>query len=538
MKHIWAEDLSKLNKVELTKLNKDGLDILADLPGYVEVTDLKTVAAEDLDLLKWAGVYRQRPRQSERFVLRVKVPSGIINSTQARTLAGIAREYGHGIIDLTTRQAIQYRWLALQDLPKVMERLAEAGLSTVEACGDCPRTIVGNPLAGIDPDEVLDTRGIVQEVYDYFQANREFSNLPRKFKISVSANQYNVAHAEINDVSFVPARKEIEGSWVYGFHVLVGGGLSVKPYMAQKLDIFAYPEEVLKVAIGVAGIYRDYGYRERRNHARLKFLVADWGVAKFCEELAKITGPLQACGEDLIIGWNPGYFYGVHPQKQPGLNYVGLAVPLGRLNPDQMDELARLAEKHGDGSLRVYNSKNFVLANIPDVNLSGLLSEKLLRELKPFQDSILDTIVPCTGSEFCNLATVETKERSRIISEYLDQRLKLETPIRIHVNGCPNACGHLQIADIGLQGTVMRINGQMEEAFELMLGGRLGPGAAFGTKLTGRIPATRVAEALEYLLIFYQNTKEEGEVFAEFVMRVGCRAFQIQLDKFLVAFSA
>ncbi|WP_018131623.1 nitrite/sulfite reductase [Effusibacillus pohliae] len=531
MERVWAKDPSKLNKFELYKLEKDGLDILDDLKRFAE-EGFEAVTEDDLALLKWAGVYAQKPKTDGYFMMRVKIPGGILNSDQARTLAGISRDYGRNLMDVTTRQAIQFHWLTVQSLPDIYERLDAVGLTPIEACGDCPRTIVGNPLSGIDPDELIDTSPIVEQVFRYFHKNREFSNLPRKYKISISGNMYNAGHAEINDLAFTPAIKEIDGEEVKGFHVMVGGGLSAKPHMAQKLDIFVRPEDVLKVAVAVTTIFRDYGYREKRHHARLKFLVADWGAEKFKEELLKLTGPLPSRGKDMTLGWNAGYFYGVHKQKQPGLNYVGLSVPVGRLNADEMEELARLADKYGDGSIRTCNSQNIILANIPDEKVDELLQEKLLERLTPFPKPFMAYAVSCTGNEFCNLALVETKERMRMIAEYLDEHVELDTPVRIHVNGCPNSCGQQQIADIGLQGSLTKIDGKMVDAFDLSIGGVLGPDAAFNTKLKGRIPGDQVAKAIAHLVTFFKENRRDGESFHAFVKRVGVAAFQEQLNQF------
>ncbi|EAX46618.1 Ferredoxin--nitrite reductase [Thermosinus carboxydivorans Nor1] len=534
MKRPWTKDLSKLNKMELIKLQKDGLTILDDIERFA-TAGFAGIRAEDIELLKWAGVYVQKPRTDGYFMMRVKIPGGIMNAGQARTLAAIARDYGRSELQLTTRQAVQFHWIRVENLPDIFTRLTAAGLSSVEACGDCPRTVVGNPLAGIDPDEVIDARPLVEKVTRFFQGNPEFSNLPRKFKISISGSVDNPGHAEINDVAFTPAVKEIDGEQLIGFHVMVGGGLAAKPHMAVKLDIFVRPEEVVKVAAAVATIFRDFGYREQRFHARLKFLVADWGEARFRSELLKLTGPLPTRGKDLTRGWNGGYYYGVHPQKQTGLHYVGLAVPGGLLTAADMEELAELAVRYGDGSLRTTNTQNVILANIADNKVAALLDEDLLKRFTPFPQSFAGYAVTCTGNTFCNLATVETKRRLTSIVEYLDKHVKLDTPVRLHLSGCPNACGHHQIADIGLQGTLLNIDGKAIEAFELWLGGALGPGAAFATKLEGRIPAGEAAKAIEQLLNFFQVNKGEGETFAAFVRRVGVSAFQTKLDEFLGA---
>lgn len=532
MNRVWAHDSNELSDFEKLKLINDGLDIVKKLPKYQQ-SGFESINPKERNLLKWAGVNIQKPRNAGYFLMRVKIPSGVMDSNQARVLANIAKDYGRGILDLTTRQAFQFHWLTIETIPMVMNILHKAQLQTIGSEGDCPRTIIGNPLAGIDPNETIDTRELVQEVSEYFQGNREFSNLPRKFKISISANLYNVGHAQINDLAFTPAIKKKGEEDCYGFHVYVGGGLSAQPYLAQKLNLFVHPHEVLKVSIAVTTLFRDYGYRKNRRHARLKFLLADWGKARFETELLKLTGPLETCGIDLTRGWNAGYVYGVHPQKQSGLNYLGISVPLGRLSADDLLEVAQCADKYGDGSIRTCLSKNLVLANIPTKNIEALLAEKIIRHFTPYPRPFMGYTVSCTGKEFCNLALVETKEFALRLAQTLDKRVELDTPLRIHVNGCPNSCGQLQIADIGLRGTLEKLNGKAVEKFELSIGGSLGIGTGFATTLQGAVPSDRVDQVLEDLINFYKTHRYYQESFHDFVSRFGTEAFQDLLNPYI-----
>jgi ferredoxin-nitrite reductase len=527
----WGEDLSRLNKIELLKLEKDGLDVLQDIERYAKL-GYGAIPPDDLERLKWVGVYEQRPKDGH-FMLRVRVPSGFLNSRQVRILAAIGHIYGRNLVDVTTRQAVQFHWLRVEHLPDVLRRLQAVGLFSIEACGDCPRNVMGNPLAGIDPNELMDTTELVRQVQDYFILNRDFSNLPRKFKISISANIYNTGHAEINDLSFTPAVKMINGEEVTGFHVWVGGGLSTLPQMAQQLDIFVLPEKVLDVAIGVATIFRDYGYRQYRNRSRLKFLVADWGIKKFEAKLLEFTGELPSRGEDRIIGWNGGYFVGVYPQKQPGLYYVGLAIPGGRMKAFELAELARLADEYGNGSLRSCNSQNLIITHVPEEKLKGLLQEPVLKRISPIPNTFTGYAVSCAGNEFCSKAVVETKGRMKTITEYLDAHVKLDTPIRLHMSGCPNSCGQTQIADIGLQGTVIKTPKGPQDAFEISLGGTLGPGTTFAGKLKGRVLGKDTVQVIAELIRVYQEIRLKGETFHDCVQRVGLAPFQARYEELL-----
>ncbi|EJS13304.1 nitrite/sulfite reductase [Bacillus mycoides] len=529
---VWANN-EKLNQTEKKKLEKDGLEIFNDIPYYAE-NGFESIPKEEWDAFKWAGLYLQRPKEAGYFMMRVNIPSGIITNAQAEVLASIAEDYGRDVLDITTRQAIQFHWLEIGQIPDIFKRLARVGLSSAGACGDITRNITGNPLAGIDANELFDTTSIVKEIYDYFQHNEEFSNLPRKFKMSISSNIYNSANAEINCVAFTPATKEINGEEKVGFHIKIGGGLSARPYLAEELDVFVLPEEVKAVSIAIATIFRDFGYREKRHLARLKFLVADWGAEKFKEKLVEYTGPLQSKGESALKGWNAGYFYGVQDQKQAGLKYVGFNVPVGRLHAEEMFEIARIAKKYGNGQIRTCNSQNFIIPNVPPENVAGLLSEPLFEAISANPKSFIGHAVSCTGIEYCNLALVETKERLRKIAEYLDTQIALDVPVRIHMVGCPNSCGQRQIADIGLQGIKLKTKEKgIVEAFEIYVGGTLLDGGAYNEKLKGKIDGEDLPDVLVSFLSYFQKNKLLAETFYDFVGRVGVEELQIVLNRVL-----
>ncbi|REE84535.1 ferredoxin-nitrite reductase [Paenibacillus taihuensis] len=529
---VWMNDPSKLNKFEFIKMEKDGLDVIRTIIDKYSKEGYASIPEDDMNRFKWAGVYEQKPKDGY-FMMRIRINTGIMTSAQARAIASIGRDYGRDLIDVTTRQAIQYHWLKVEDLPDIFNRLEAVGLYSYEACGDCPRTIVGNPLAGIDRDELMDTREIVEQVNDFYLMNRDFSNLPRKYKMSISANIYNNANAEINDLAFVPATKVIDGEEVIGFHAYVGGGLSAKPHLAKELDMFVRPEEVLKVSIGVTTIFRDFGYREKRHQARLKFLVADWGPEKFLEKLKEIIGDMPSAGENKVVGWNAVYYDGVYPQREEGLNFIGLNVPVGRTNSDELEQLADAADQYGDGTIRTTMSQNIMLAGVPDEKVAEALELPVLKRLSPKAKPFMSRTVSCTGNEFCNLAVVETKERARRVAEFLDEHVELDEKIRIHFIGCPNACGQKHIADIGLQGALVKTPDGMVDAFDIAVGGILGPGAKFNESLKGRVKADDLGYVLVKLINFYKEGRESGETFHNYVNRVGVPAFQEKLTEIL-----
>lgn len=530
MKQVWTTNGAILSNVELLKLEKDGLEVIKDIDRYGKL-GFSAITPDDIERLKWFGLYQQSPKAEGYFMMRIKLPGGVLTGSQLRVITGISKDYGRGIVDITTRQALQFHWLRVENLPDIFARLTAAGLSSAGAAGDCPRNILGHPLAGLDADEVIDTSDLIQTANRYFEKNPQFSNLPRKFKISISGSRYNTGHAEINDVALTPASREIDGTTVIGFHIVVGGGLSRNPQLAQAIDAFILPEDAIKVLAGVATIFRDHGYREKRTHARLKFLVADWGIEKFTMELFKLTGPLLTRGLDLTVGWNGGYFYGVHKQKQLGLSYIGLPATAGRCTADDMTELANLADQYGDGAIRTSNSQNLILANIADEKIEALLQENLLQRLLPFEKSFSAYTIACVGKKFCPFGLSQTKFHIQPMSQYLDQHIVLDQPVRISLSGCPHSCAQPQIADIGLQGTVAKVGGTAIEAFELWIGGFLGVNAMLGSKLQGNISPEDLPALLKEFIGFYANSKEATETFSAFVRRIGLQDFQEKLDK-------
>ncbi|WP_297422028.1 nitrite/sulfite reductase [Clostridium sp.] len=516
---IWSKD-QKLNDVEHIKLLKDGLDVIQTIIDNYSKEGYDSITSEDMNRFKWAGVYEQKPKEGY-FMMRVRINSGIMSSEQAKVLASISKDYGRGVANVTTRGAVQFHWVQVKDLPVIFEKLKACGLSSFEACGDCPRTIVGNPLAGIDKDELIDTSEIIEQVNNFFLLNKDFSNLPRKFKISISASVHNAAHAQINDLAFTPAIKHIDGKDVVGFHVWVGGGLSANPHLAQELDLFVKPQEVLKVAVGVCTIFRDYGYREKRTHARLKFLVADWGIEKFKNKLLELIGDMPNKGESKLTSWNASYYFGVHSQKQTGKSYIGINLPLGEICADELFELVDISEKYGDSKIRTTLSQNLIITGINDEDLPSLLKKDVFKHLSPNPSTFLGYTVSCTGKEFCNLAIVETKERARKIIEYLDSKIQLDTPLRIHFTGCPNSCGQKHIADISLQGALIKTENSCDEAFTIWLGGTLSNNGDFAKNLNCRVKAAEIHIVLEIIILFFKENRLENETFNKFINRVG-----------------
>lgn len=507
------------------KREKDGLKIMDELDMISNQT-WKELDPGDVERLKWAGIYAQRPKDGY-FLIRVRLSSGELTSAQARAIAEISRLYGKDSIQITIRQCIQVHNIEQKYISKVVSLLKDVELTSVEGCGDVPRNILGNPLMGIDINECIDTTDLVRRVADAFVGNPAYSNLPRKFKISISGSPGDSGFAKINDIALVPAIKKQRKKSIYGFHVYVGGGLSTHPVLATPLSFFLKEEEAFPVIEAVLQIFRDYGYREKRGHARLKFLIEDWGTEKLEKIIESITGPLDRGGRVLRRHWNRGAFYGIHQQKQKGLYYAGCSIPNGMLTPAQLDEFAALAETYGDGSLRTTNSQNLLLINLTEKKLSAFRKEKIFRTFALHPGKLSGYCTSCTGNTYCNFAPVETKKHLNDIVEALEKKYpSLPHPIRINLTGCVHSCAHPQIADLGLTGGLQKINGVPTPVYTLQIGGNLGPNAHFSYPLEGKIPDSDIVDVLDEMISYYLTHKKYKETFHQCVQRVGTSPFQ------------
>ncbi|MBH8552908.1 ferredoxin--nitrite reductase [Nostocaceae cyanobacterium CENA357] len=496
---------TSLNKFEKFKAEKDGLAVKEEIDKFAS---LGWEAMDETDRdhrLKWMGVFF-RPVTPGKFMMRMRIPNGILTSNQMRVLAAVVQRYGDdGSADITTRQNIQLRGIRIEDLPDILNRLHAVGLTSVQSGMDNVRNITGDPIAGLDADELYDTQKLVQQIQDMLtnkgEGNPEFTNLPRKFNIAIAGGRDNSVHAEINDLAFVPAFKE--ENKVFGFNILVGGFFSAKRCEAAiPLNAWVSPEEVVSVCRAVLEVYRDHGLRANRLKSRLMWLIDEWGLEKFRSEIEKRLGKslLPAALKD-EIDWEKRDHIGVYKQKQPGLNYVGLHIPVGRLYAEDMFEIASLAEVYGSGEIRLTVEQNIIISNIPDSRLATFLTENLLERFSINPDLLTRSLVSCTGAQFCNFALIETKNRALAMVKALEAELILTSPVRIHWTGCPNSCGQPQVADIGLMGTKTRKNGKTVEGVDIYMGGKVGKDAHLGTCVTKGIPCEDLQSVLRQLLI-------------------------------------
>ena len=523
-----------LNPNERAKRDSDGLAVRQRIIDTYQYTGFAGIDPVDLrNRFRWFGLYTQRKEgipggatatlepeelEAEFFMLRIRIDGGALTSEQLRVIADIATTYGRDIADITDRQNIQLHWIRVEDVPAIWDLLEAVGLSSTEACGDAPRVMLGCPLEGVASDSVLDASDPLNETVDMYIGDPAFSNLPRKFKTSISGCASHCTNHEINDVSFVGV---IGPDGTPGFDLWVGGGLSTNPMFAQRLGAFVRPDEVSEVWAGVTSVFRDYGYRRQRNKARLKFLMADWGPAKYREVLET-----EYLGRALPDGPPPPAspahrdHTGVAPQLD-GLMAVGATTNSGRTSGTALRELAALAAKHGKGRVRLTAQQGAVVLDVAEASTGPLIDELALVGLTANPSAFHRGTIACTGIEFCKLALVETKGRAETIRHELDKRLPdFATPITINVNGCPNSCARFQVADIGFKGMVQKDADGDVEAFQVHLGGQMGTDAAFGLKFKGlRVTAEEAPDYAERVLRGFLARREEDEPFAAYVSR-------------------
>jgi ferredoxin-nitrite reductase len=511
-----VEPKASLNKFEKLKAEKDGLALKAELDNFAEIGWEAMDATDREHRLKWLGIFF-RPVTPGKFMMRLRLPNGIITSNQTRTLGEIVQRYGDdGSADITTRQNLQLRGIRIEDLPDIFRRLKEVDLTSIQSGMDNVRNITGSPVAGLDADELFDTRELAIQVQDMItncgEGNPDFSNLPRKFNIAIAGCRDNSVHAEINDIAFVPAYTD--GN--IGFNVLVGGFFSAKRCEAAiPLNAWVTPSDVVDLCKAILVVYRDRGPRANRQKSRLMWLIDELGIEQFRAAVEQELGRtlLTAAAKDEII-WDKRDHIGIYDQKQSGLKYVGLHVPVGRLSAADLFDLARIADVYGSSELRLTVEENVIIPNVPESRIESLVKEPLLERFAIDPAPLTRALVSCTGSNFCNFALIETKSRSVAMIKELEAELSIPKPVRIHWTGCPNSCAQPQVADIGFMGTKVRKNGKTLEGVDIYMGGTVGKDAHLGTCVQKSIPCEDLKPILIQLLVdkFGAVSKVPGDV--------------------------
>jgi sulfite reductase (ferredoxin) len=489
---------------------------------------------------RWWGLYTQRrpgidggktailePHQldDEYFMMRIRSDGGQLSLAQARTIGEISRDLARDTADVSDRQNIQLHWVRIEDVPEIFRRVEAVGLMSEEACGDVPRVILASPVAGVAKDELIDPTPQIREIIDRYIGDPEFSNLPRKFKTAFTGMPVPDILHEVQDIAFCAVEHPELG---VGYDLWVGGGLSVNPFLGQRLGVFVSPETAHEVWRGVVSIFRDYGYRRLRNRARLKFLVKDWGAEKFLQvlqdeylhyELPKGPAPRTSTPADR------GDHVGIHEQRD-GKFYVGVAPVAGRISGQTLLQIADIAEAAGSDRIRLTPLQKIVVLDVPESKVNDVVNGLRALELDSSPGEFHRNVIACTGIEYCKLAIVETKATAREVVKKLDEIFPtLDSPITVHVNGCPNSCARVQVADIGFKGQLVLDDetGEQVPGFQVHLGGRLGRGDDndFGRKIRAhKVKADGMPDYVERVTRNYLATREGGEQFADWAFRV------------------
>jgi sulfite reductase (ferredoxin) len=523
-----------LNKNEQTKKDDDPLNVRARIVNIYSKRGFASIDPADLrGRFRWMGLYTQRAPgfdggktamleeeelDDEYFMLRVRSDGQLLSADAVRALGTIGVDFARDTADITDRQNIQYHWIRIEDVPAIWDRLDAAGLSSTEACGDSPRPFLGSPVAGVAKDEIIDGSPALQEIFDRYIGDPAFSNLPRKFKTAVTGHPSHDVSPETNDVSFVGTVHPELGP---GFDLWVGGGLATNPMLAARMGVWIPLDEVAEAWAGVASIFRDYGYRRLRSRARLKFLVADWGIEKFREVLEKeyLHRELVSCPSPQSPVGHRDHI-GVHEQKD-GKFYVGVAPVVGRISGSLLVQLADAIEEFGVAGARLTPYQKIVLIGVDAAQVEPLIARLDQIGLAARPSNWRRNTMACTGIEFCKLAIVDTKERSRRLVAELERRFpELDVPITVNVNGCPNACARTQVADIGLKGQLVMADGEQVEGFQVHLGGATGLEANFGRKLRAhKVTSAGLDDYITNVVTNFLADRQEGERFAAWVAR-------------------
>ena len=558
-----------MNTVEQWKQEKHPLDVIDDVKEYADgglsFDEIEQRASDgEWERLKWAGLYAHG-EHDDFFMKRTKVPGGYLTPEQAEVIGEVADEYatapdehggeeqneiwGDAYLDITTRQDIQMHWIEVEDVPDIWETYDDVGLTTIQGCGDSARNVLGCPAAGLDGHECFDAQPVIDAVNEFFTENREYANLPRKFKMTITGCTQDCGQSQINDVGLTPARKTVDvsgeaggssdssdgGEDIYGFHCKVGGGLSDGPRMATQMDVFVPPADAVEFCRAIAQTFKELGDRNNRGVCRMRYLVEQMGTEEFEAAVRRrCSVDLPESGTDLTEGYT-GDHVGVHDQKSEGLKYVGFNVIAGRMSGEEFVEAAHAAKKYGtdEASIRLATDQNFLITHVPAENVGDLMSEPFARKYSPDPGPFSRGAVGCTGSEFCNYGIIETKNRVYRWAKALDRRI--ETPddldvVRMHMSGCSASCAQPQIADIGFRGETVKVDDPEDstnfegdaivEGMDFGLGGALGTDNEFLDWVETAVPARAVIPALEELFATYADDRNRGERFYSWCRRI------------------
>lgn len=510
---------SKARRVERIKEEKDGLDVLEDIIRYAQSGE--EVDPEDIDRFKWYGLYTQNRSLQDieddtlYFMLRIKVEAGILTRDQVRAIGEISKEFARDTADLTTRQDIQFHWIRLKDLPEIFERLRRVGLSTLQAAGDCPRNIVCCPVNGIDQNQIDDVRDVVAALNDLYRGNREFSNLPRKFKVGMCGCDKHCISPEMHDLTFTAIKRH---GGETAFLISVGGGLASNRRFASNIG-YINRNNIVRVAAAVTRLYRDFGHRENRSKARLGHLVEAWGIRHFISEVEQTAGvKLEPAEEAEFTPYPHRNHFGIHPGRVEEVDYIGVSVTGGRIGGEKMVQLGELLQHYQAEGITLTTTQNMVIQGVAHKDSAAMA--QTLREIGlPSNPTVFEArSQACTGMEFCKFGISETKENALKVIDALNKRFPaFEEPISISFNGCPNGCAHPYIADLGFVGSMFRHDETRINGFDLVAGGYLaGSESHFSIKTGVKVTQEEIVPLLEALIREYETSTNSS--FGNFIL--------------------
>ena len=485
-----------VNKIEVLKTAKDGLDVLPDIQRYAAMAaagEDPQITAEDFERFKWYGLFHRKPTPGY-YMLRMRISGGVLTAEQMAAIGEIANQFGRGHADITTRMNIQLRWITIEDAPWVLQRLSAAGLTSQQSGMDNVRNIVTCPLSGLTENEVLDTRRLAARMQQAIVGGKRFSNLPRKFNLSVVGCREDCGHAQTHDLSFVPAERDGK----LGLNVFVGGALGgMSPEYARPLDVFVTEDDAVDLTTAILDVFRDHGLREKRKESRLKWLLREWGIERFRDVVEQQFGRTLLRAGTSLTERHGGDHIGVTTQSDPELRTIGCVVPVGRITGDDLIEFSRLSKAHGSAELRLTVQQNVLIPNVHAERVPALLAEPLLQRYSPTPSAFIRSMVTCTGNDYCAFALIDTKGEALKLADELEQRYTVDpdaAPVQIRMSGCPHACGVHRSGEIGLLGGRKRIDGQIVDVADIFAGGRLGDDPKFGEVAEQAVQTTELAD--------------------------------------------
>jgi ferredoxin-nitrite reductase len=527
-KTFYGTPVSDLCEQEHWKLEQHGLDVWDKLIAHA--AEDKFPDKPDTFRFRYHGLFYVAPAQKS-FMLRCRIPAGELTSMQLRGLADVAEEWGGGYADITTRANFQVREIAPRNMVKCLFKLQEIGLTARGSGVDNVRNITATPTAGIDKDELIDTRPFAKALHYYILNNRDLYDLPRKFNVAFDGGGSVTVVADTNDIGFIAVRVP-EGKGVEpGIYFRVElGGITGHQQFATDSGVLVKPEQCVAVAAAIIRVFVENGDRTNRKRARLKYIIDKWGISKYVEEVERKLAfpltrlPLDQC-EPRKVPIQHGHI-GVFKQVQPGLNYIGAVITVGRMKSKQMRRIADVAQNYGSGEVRLTVWQNLIIPNVPDAFVETVKKNLLKMGFHYAATSISGGLIACTGNTGCQWSSTNTKGQAVLLARHLEKKLQLDQPINIHLTGCPNSCAQHYMGDIGLLGAKVKQGGDTVEGYHVLLGGGFGEKQAVAREVFRGVPFNELPALLEHVLKVYLAKRNRGESFVEFTRRHSVKELQ------------